>query len=249
MNALRKIIQIHEDRCNGCGKCVIACAEGALAIIDGKARIVSDSFCDGLGACIGICPQGALQIIEREAEPFDENAATEHVRQRGHGYDAARLSAHCRSAKLRQLRQDERVKQDSGRQTNTGEPSALMNWPVKIKLVPEDAMFLRVAHVLVVADCVPFAYPALHRSLMKDRATLSGCPKSDPAQLYLDKLTEIFRQNDIQSITVAVMEVPCCQVMPGIVKEALRAASKNVPVQTVVIGIEGKVLKTANNEK
>lgn len=248
MNALRKIIQIYEDSCNGCGQCVIACAEGALAIIDGKARVVSDSLCDGLGACIGTCPQGALEIIEREAELFDENAAAEHVRQRFRGHDTGHVSAACPSAKVRQLRPGLHATPDSRQLTGFEEPSTLMNWPVKVRLVPPDAMFLRVAHLLIVADCVPFAYPSLHRDFMKDRVALSGCAKFDPTQSYLDKFTEIFRQNDIQSITVAAMEVPCCQMMPGVVKQALRAAGKTVPVQTVVIGIEGKVFKTGNVE-
>ena len=244
----RKIIKIDGVLCNGCGQCVTACAEGAIEIVDGKARVTSDSFCDGLGACIGHCPQGALRIVEREAASFNAHAAVEHAREKDREHDGVRLSLQCPSARLRQLRTAQKGK-DGGRHCpSTTERSTLMNWPVKLKLVPADAMFLKTARLLVVSDCVAFAYPTLHRDFMTDRVVLTGCPKFDDTNWYIQKCADIFKRNTIQSITVIVMEVPCCQAMPRIVERGMRSAGLSIPLKTVIIGIEGEVLKTVSGE-
>lgn len=250
MAGKRKIIHIDETLCNGCGQCVAVCAEGALAIIDGNARVRSDSFCDGLGACIGICPQGALRIIECESAAFDEHAAAEHVRDKVRAHDAAHLAQQCPSARLRWLSSGKQTKESVSHtyQPVSAESSALMNWPVKIKLVSPDAMFLQTADLMIVSDCVPFAYAALHRDFLKDRVVLTGCPKFDDVTLYIRKFADILKHGSIRSITVLVMEVPCCQAMPRIVEQGMRSAGLIIPLKTVVVGMEGEVLKAVNSQ-
>lgn len=243
MKSKRKIIRIDNDLCNGCGQCAIACAEGALAIVDGKAKVISDKYCDGLGACIGDCPQNALKIIEREAEEFDEHSVEEHLAEKKKRADAEKLSYQCPSARIKQFAPNE-----TAEQVTTGKSkSALSTWPVQIRLVPPSAPFLQGADILVVSDCTPFAYPDFHRDFMAGRVLLTGCPKFDDRDVYVQKFAQIFQHNDIKSITVVVMEVPCCQGMPMIVKAGMEEAGRNAPLETVVLGIRGEIIKRIKN--
>jgi len=231
----RKIIEIDEELCNGCGKCVVACAEGALAIIDGKAKLISEVFCDGLGACLGECPTGALRIVEREAEEFDEHAVKEHLK-RLKETKVEILACGCPSHQIREFAET------STTQSFAEIPSALTHWPVQIRLVPASAPFLKNARLLVCADCVPVAYPRLHLDLLPERKIMIGCPKFDPAELYIEKFAEIFEKVPLQSLEVAIMEVPCCKGLVYILHEARKLAKVNLPFKVYTIGVKGEVL-------
>jgi Pyruvate/2-oxoacid:ferredoxin oxidoreductase delta subunit len=239
MTITRKIIQIDENLCDGCGQCVIACAEAAIEIIDGKARVIADRYCDGLGACLGECPQGALTIIEREAEEFDEQAVNARVQEQQQWQEAEKLTRQCPSAQTRQF-----SSRDSSASAQAApSQSELSTWPVQLNLISPDAPFLEDADLLVAADCTPFAYPDLHRDFLKGRVLLCGCPKLDDQEAYVKKFTSIFEHNTIKSVTVLVMEVPCCGGMPKIIEKAMQASGKKVPVETVVVGIEGGIIR------
>ena len=201
---LRKIVEIDEELCNGCEKCVLACQEGAIAIIDGKAKLVGEIYCDGLGACIGECPTGALKIVEREAEEFKSTSKS------------------ISTAKL---------------------TSALTHWPVQIRLVPASAPFLKNAKLLICADCVPVAYPSLHTELLPDRKIMIGCPKFDPADLYIEKFSQIFKDVPLKSIEIAIMEVPCCRGFVYILNEARKIAEKEIFFKIYTFGVKGEILK------
>jgi len=238
----RKIIEIDETLCNGCGACVTGCAEGALAIIDGKARIVADHFCDGLGACIGHCPTGALQIIEREAPEFDEAAVQKRLAATGQSGPEGRHGACPGSATLTMTPcQQANIPTVQG---GAGS-SALASWPIKLRLVPPDAPFLRNARLLLASDCVPPALPAFHTDFLPGRVALLGCPKFDDVPAYVEKLAEIVRANDIKDITVLQMEVPCCAGMSRIATAAVAASGKDVPVTQVVVTRRGAIAGTA----
>ncbi len=236
----RKIIEIDEELCNGCGKCVVACAEGALAIIDGKARLISEVYCDGLGACIGECPTGALKIVEKEAEEFDEEKAKEHLKKLKESQfkssEMSQLACGCPSHQLRELTPQE-TKEFKGEIA-----SALSHWPVQIRLIPAKAPFLREANLLVCADCVAVAYPKLHLDLLPDRKIMIGCPKFDPAELYIEKFAEIFSEVPIKGVEVAIMEVPCCRGLIYILNEARKLAKKDLSFKVYTISIKGEVL-------
>lgn len=221
----RKIVKVNEGLCDGCGLCVPNCAEGALRIIDGKAKLVGDAYCDGLGACLGRCPRGAIAIEEREAEPFDEAIARAHVE------DERNAERVCPSAQV----QTSRAVQIHGAPS----ASALGQWPVHLRLVSVDAPFLKGADLLITSDCVPFALPDLHGSLMRNRAVLFGCPKFDDARGYADKLGEVLRRNDVESMTVVHMEVPCCYGLDWIVKRALEVSGKKIPVRRYIVTLKG----------
>lgn len=241
MKVLRKIIQIDEERCDGCGQCILGCAEGALQLADGKVRVVADKYCDGLGACIGECPTGALTIIEREADEFDE-AAVEALLEHKHEKEATQPIG-CPSARLQIFSHPsacEKANHPASHQS--GEDSALSHWPVQIRLVPADAPFLRGADLLVVADCVPVAYSSIHKDFMAGRVVMMGCPKFDDAQSYIDKFAAVFARAGLNSITVLSMEVPCCSGLPTIVRKGLHASGATIPLTEVVIGIKGKVI-------
>jgi ferredoxin len=239
MKTKRKIIEIDNGLCNGCGQCALACAEGAIEIIDNKARVVSDTYCDGLGACIGECPQNALKIIDREAEEFDERSVQEHRAEKKKWVEAEKLSHQCPSARIKQF-----APHEAPEQVNTLKAkSALSTWPVQIRLVPPHAPFLQGADLLVVSDCTPFAYHDFHRDFMAGRVLLTGCPKFDDRELYTKKFADIFRLNAVKSVTVVVMEVPCCQGMPMIVSAGMDESGKKIPMETVIIGIQGEILK------
>lgn len=243
MKITRKIIEIDEDRCDGCGQCVPSCAEGAIQVIDGKARLVAEKYCDGLGACLGECPKGALAIVEREADRFDEQAVEEHVRgtaEQGHP-DHAALACGCPSSQLQTFSPAPSLAQDSS-SAKSGIDSALSHWPVQIRLVPPSAPFLKGAHLLVAADCTGFACPNFHEDFLRRKVLLVGCPKFDDAQAIVERFTEIFKQADIRSITVVIMEVPCCLGLPAMVDKAMEAAGKRIPLEKVVISARGRVL-------
>ena len=243
--ATRKVVQIEEAKCNGCELCIPNCAEGALRIVDGKAKLISDQFCDGLGACLGHCPQDAITMIEREAENFDEKTVEAHLHN-----PHPRLHSHpepkpqpapwggCPSSRTMHFKTLE-----SG--AETGSPpqsvSMLSQWPVQLKLVPVNAPYFQKADLLVAADCVPFAYPDFHRGFLKGKAVVVGCPKLDDIQYYKEKLTEIFKTNSIKSVTVSFMEVPCCFGLLKATEDAIRASGKNIPLRKAKIGIRGEV--------
>jgi Pyruvate/2-oxoacid:ferredoxin oxidoreductase delta subunit len=244
MKVKRKIIEIDPERCDGCGLCVPSCAEGAIQVIDGKARLVAEKYCDGLGACLGECPNDALHIIERDAEDFDEQAVEEHLKQQSPPEKpAARPSFQgCPSSQLQTFIQPGPAA-PSGPSPSGKQGSALAHWPVQIKLVPPTAPFLKGADLVVVADCAPLAYPDFHQEFLRGKAVMMGCPKFDDVQEYIQKFTDIFKTAGLRSITTVVMEVPCCSGLPWIVNQALQASGKNIPLTEKVIGIRGEVLQ------
>ncbi|OEU61106.1 MAG: 4Fe-4S ferredoxin [Desulfuromonadales bacterium C00003094] len=230
---IRNIVKIDEEKCNGCGLCVPACAEGAIQIINGKAKLVADNLCDGLGACLGDCPQDAITIEQRDASEFDEQAVAtsqQSVKVPVHG-------GGCPSAQAQKLSPPTK---SVIAETETG-PSQLGNWPVQLKLVPPTAPFLAEADLLLAADCVPFAYPDFHQKYLAGKTLLIGCPKLDDVEAYVEKLTAILSQNDIKSLTVLHMEVPCCTGLLSLARQALAASGKEIPFESVIIGIKGDV--------
>lgn len=243
----RQVIKIDEERCNGCGQCVPNCAEGAIQIIDGKARLVSDNYCDGLGACLGHCPMGALGFEEREADEFDETAAVEHVKSiRPENTPAPHNHAHahhggCPSAKVLDFRSEARQAAPAGDQPHL--ESELRQWPVKLYLVSPNAPYFADADLLVAADCTAFAYASVHPDFMRGKALVIGCPKFDDIDEYTSKLTAIISQNNIKSVTVLHMEVPCCFGMKAAVTKAVAAAGKEdtLPVQAKVVTLRGEI--------
>jgi Pyruvate/2-oxoacid:ferredoxin oxidoreductase delta subunit len=242
---VRKIIKINEDKCDGCGLCIPSCAEGALQIIDGKARLISDRFCDGLGNCLGECPQDAIEMIEREAEQFDEEAVEEHLHAQQH--KAQPVSPCGCAGSMEQNFGEKRCHQAGLSQTvqsNLEEPlePELSHWPIQLHLVSPQARFLQGQDLLITADCVPFAYADYHRKLLKGKSLLVGCPKLDDTAAYQVKLKEIFKHNQINSITLAYMEVPCCFGLNQLVRTALKEAGReDVDVEEVIIGVDGSV--------
>ncbi len=243
--ATRKIVKIDEEKCNGCGLCIPNCAEGALQIIDGKARLVSEKFCDGLGACLGHCPQDAITIIEREAEEFDEKAveAFLHKKHEDHPQpqpkpESVPVFAGCPSSRVMQFQVSKPVLYPREERSSV---SQLSQWPVQLKLVPVNAPYFQDADLLVAADCVPFAYPDFHQDFIKGRIVVVGCPKLDDIQYYKEKLTEIFRANAIRTVVVPYMEVPCCFGLVKATEDAIAASGKKIPLQKVKIGIRGDI--------
>jgi NAD-dependent dihydropyrimidine dehydrogenase PreA subunit len=244
MKVNRKIIEIDEERCDGCGNCVPSCAEGALQIIDGKAKLVADLYCDGLGACLGECPTGALSVIEREAEEFDEEAVEGFLNSKEK--EAAKteetLACGCPSSQIQTLKPSAACEEANQPIRAQGAGSALSHWPVQIRLVPPTAPFLKGADLLVVSDCAPVVYPNFQRDFVEGRVVMVGCPKFDDAPEYIEKFADIFKVADIKSVTVLVMEVPCCQGMPVIVEKGMEAANKKIPVEKVVVGVKGDII-------
>lgn len=243
MKGKRKILEINEELCDGCGQCVPACAEGALQVIDGKVKLVAEKYCDGLGACLKDCPKGAISIIEREAEEFDERAVEEYLeeKKRAEKDVETTLFCGCPSSQV-QVFQPYQSKSNY-RMTSTSTTSELSHWPIQIRLVPANAAFLKGAHLLVAADCTPVAYPDFHQIFLKDKVVLLGCPKFDDQQAYVKKFTDIFRESDIKSVTVLDMEVPCCSALPVIVQKGMEFAEKRIPIEEVVISIKGNILR------
>lgn len=231
--AKRKIVKIDEGKCDGCGLCIPNCAEGAIKIVGGKAKLVSDALCDGLGACLGHCPKGAITIEERDAGDFEEK---EVMRKHVHGLSG------CPGSKVLNLcRLSEKAVSSAGNKTGTG--SRLANWPVQIKLVPTDAPYFENADLLVAADCVPFAYPEFHEKLLKGKVLMAGCPKLDDLEAYKEKISVIIKDNTIKSITYAHMEVPCCFGLVGVIQSAISDSGKKIPFKEIVISIKGEKIK------
>jgi Fe-S-cluster-containing hydrogenase component 2 len=246
MKVKRKIIQIDAEKCNGCGVCVPTCAEGAIQIVDGKAKLVAEKFCDGLGACLGECPQDALKVIEREADDFDESAVEEHLQaQKPAKPDEGFPTAHqgCPSARVEVFDPASPCREANQPRSYADSPSALTHWPVQIRLVPPTAPFLKGADLLVAADCTPIAYPNFHRDFLNGKVVMVGCPKFDEVQDYVHKFAEIFKVAGIKSVEVVTMEVPCCQGLPVIVKKGLELAGKKVPMHQIIISTRGELLK------
>jgi len=234
--ALRNIIVIDEEKCNGCGLCAKTCAEGAIKIIHGKAKLVSETYCDGLGVCIGHCPQNAIKIKQREAKPFDEEATKEHLSQMKQPQPASFVCPGMAFAQLRNTAE----KTDSA----AGDVSSqLTHWPVQLKLVSADAPYFANARLLLVADCVPFAMGDFHSRFLRGSSIVIGCPKLDDARFYVEKLADILRANKLKSLSVVHMEVPCCHGLTRIAQEALAKAGVEMTFEDVTIGINGSVSK------
>ena len=232
----RRIIEIDQDKCNGCGACAAACHEGAIAMVNGKAQLIRDDYCDGLGDCLPACPTGAISFVEREAAAYDEQAVLAN-KQKKMRKEGAVLHHGCPGMQLKTVAHRE-----------TREPSApaaqesrLSQWPVQIKLVPVNAPYFDGAKLLIAADCTAYAYAAFHEKFIKGRITLVGCPKLDSVD-YSEKLTEIIASNDIQSVTVVRMEVPCCGGLEHAAKTALQKSGKFIPWQVVTISTDGRIL-------
>jgi Pyruvate/2-oxoacid:ferredoxin oxidoreductase delta subunit len=231
---LRKIIQIDEMKCNGCGECLNSCAEGALALVNGKARLIKEKYCDGLAACLNECPQGALNIVEREADIFDEEEASRHVEDLKEKKKP--LPCGCAGSAEQEI---ERACSCSGKENNFRQESKLSHWPVQLTLVTPGAKFLDGRDAVLIADCVPFAYPNLHQDFLEDQAVLVACPKLDNAEAHLVRLTEIIKKSNLKSLTVLRMEVPCCSGLTRIARKAILDSGANLNFKEVVIGIKG----------
>jgi Pyruvate/2-oxoacid:ferredoxin oxidoreductase delta subunit len=239
--ATRKIVKIDEEKCNGCGLCIPNCAEGALQIVDGKAKLMSEKFCDGLGACLGHCPEDAITVIEREADDFDEKAVEVHLHKQKQAQpkpQPAPVFAGCPSSRAMHFKVPETQTETV---STTPSVSQLTQWPVQLKLVPINASYFQDADLLVAADCVPFAYPNFHQDFLKGKAVVVGCPKLDDVQFYKEKLIEILKANSIKSVTVPYMEVPCCFGLVKATEDAIVGSGKNIPLKKVKIGIRGDI--------
>ena len=246
---VREIVRIDEEKCDGCGQCVPACAEGAIQIVDGKARLVSEMFCDGLGACLGECPNDAITIEQRDAHEFDEEAAKRHVEVSGDPAGAADAApASCPGSAAKVIERCELVERAGEPGGPSKMPSRLGNWPVQLQLVPPEAPYFDGAHLLIAADCVPFAFADFHDALLADRTLIIGCPKLDNAGFYRKKLAQIFIRNDIRAVDVAYMEVPCCFGLVHLVHESLKESGKKIPLTLVKVGIRGDVIETVQVE-
>lgn len=239
---IRNIINIDEDKCNGCGQCIVDCAEAALQIVNGKAKLIKEIYCDGLGACIGSCPTGALTLIQREADPFDELETEKHVHET-RKKEALKKEEPCGCHGSMTVDFTERK---VSRQTSGDVMPELTNWPIQLRLIPVNAPYLQNADMLLAADCTAFSTVNFQSRFIKGKKLIIACPKLDNAQLYYEKLTQMFKENSIKSITVVRMEVPCCGGLISIAKESLIASGKDIPLNEVVIGIRGEVLMNQN---
>ena len=227
---IRKIIHIDTEKCNGCGACAAACHEGAIGMVNGKAKLMRDDYCDGLGDCLPVCPTGAITFVEREAAAYDEQAVLENKKRSGMPKGGG-----CHGHQLRQFSPKTQAAEE------TAPVSQLRQWPCQIKLVPVQAPYFQGADLLIAADCTAYAYGNLHREFMQGKITLIGCPKLDSVD-YSEKLSVIFRENDIQNITLTRMEVPCCGGLELTVKRALAQCGKEIPLEVVTISLDGKIL-------
>jgi ferredoxin len=235
----RNIVKIDEEKCDGCGQCAIACAEGAIEIVDGKAKLISEIYCDGLGACIGQCPLDAITVEKREAPEFDEEATKAHLAKEKN--TQMKTDFVCPGMTTKKLR--EKSKPDDSAQT-AAVPSQLGHWPVQLKLVSPHAPYFANADLLLVADCVPFAMGDFHSRFLKDHSIAVGCPKLDDAQFYIDKLAEILQANKLNSLTVIHMEVPCCSGLTQIAREAVAKSKIEISFKDVTIDLQGNVSRT-----
>ncbi|HPC94394.1 MAG TPA: 4Fe-4S binding protein [Sedimentisphaerales bacterium] len=237
--AIRNIVKIDEEKCNGCGQCVTACAEGAIQIINGKAKLVSETYCDGLGACLGHCPQDAITIEQREAAEFDEEATKAHLAREAEPEPAFA----CPGLAMQQF--DKTVKVEPGDAAEgPATPSRLRHWPVQLRLVARTAPYFADADLLLVADCVPFAMGDFHQRFLKGRSVAMGCPKLDDAEFYIEKLADILRANTIRSLTVVHMEVPCCSGLTRVAREAIARSGRAMGFEDVTVSLRGDVIRS-----
>lgn len=236
---IRKIIQIDEEKCNGCGACASACHEGAIGMVNGKAKLLRDDYCDGLGDCLPTCPTGAISFIKREAAAYDEKAVLENMRKKN---EQKLLSGNshtgCPGSRMQTIQHSPEAASSS--QIQAG--SRLGQWPCQIKLVPVNAPYFNGARLLIAADCSAYAYARMHDDFMRGKITIIGCPKLDNAD-YSEKLAQIIQNNDIQSVTIVRMEVPCCGGLELAAKKALQESGKFIPWQVVTISIDGRILE------
>ncbi|OEC84588.1 MULTISPECIES: ATP-binding protein [Methanobacterium] len=271
----RDVIKINEEKCTGCGECIPGCPEGALQVIEGKARLISDLFCDGLGACIGNCPQGAIEIEQREAEPYDENKVMKNIIRGGPSVIMAHLkhlSDHGQKDLLNQavdflkernidipdyekgasfecacpgsMAVDLNQKPETENEPQIRVSPELRNWPVQLQLLNPNAPYFKNADLLISADCAPFAYANFHQEFLKDKVLIILCPKLDKTiDMYVDKLVEIFEKQDVNSISIVHMEVPCCSGIEVIVRRALEKVQKDIPLKDYTISISGEIIQ------
>ena len=234
---IRQIINIDEEKCSGCGACATACHEGAIGMIDGKAKLLRDDYCDGLGDCLPQCPTGAITFVQREALAYDEEAVKEHQRLQSMVQNQPPAGG-CPGTRMRTL-----TPKDTATEITTSKklPSQLGNWPVQIKLAPVNAPYFSGARLLIAADCTAYSYANFHDEFIKGKVTLIGCPKLDSID-YSEKLTQIIAQNDIESVTIVRMEVPCCGGLEMAVKKALQDSGKFIPWQVVTLSIDGNII-------
>ncbi len=240
---VRKIITIDESKCDGCGLCIPSCEEGALQIVDGKAKLVKDIYCDGLGNCLGEFPQDAIKLIEREADPFDEKAVEEHLErlEKNQQKQPAPEMVSCGAREIRNTSSSGTPKQ-GGMEANTTAPEAeLGHWPIQLHLVNPEARFLQNQDLLIAADCVPFAYADFHKQFLAGRALVIGCPKLDDVDTYHSKLVEVFKRNNLKSITLVHMEVGCCFGLSRLVRSALQEAGVHISLEEIVVGVDGSI--------
>lgn len=237
----RRIIQIDEQKCNGCGACAAACHEGAIEMVNGKAHLMRDDYCDGLGDCLPTCPTGAITFVEREAAPYDEAAVLAAKKNKAPAGGCPGSAVHTLHAGCPGSRAQVLSGGAEAAAVPTAAPSRLRQWPVQIKLVPIEAPFFDGAKLLIAADCTAYAYAAFHERFIRGHITLVGCPKLDSVD-YSEKLTEILRRNDIREVTVVRMEVPCCGGLENAAKRALQASGKFIPWQVVTISTDGRIL-------
>lgn len=238
---IRKIIRIDKEKCNGCGVCADACHEGAIDIINGKAELVREHFCDGLGDCLPECPTGAISFEEREAPEYDEEAVKEAQKKIFAKNQAMTAHAGCPGSKSMQIQRKEASETETTSSTQN-QVSKLQNWPVQIKLAPVNAPYFNGAKLLIAADCTAYAYAGFHQDFIRNKVTLIGCPKLDQVD-YSEKLTAIIQNNDIQSVTIVRMEVPCCGGLEMATRKALQNSGKFIPWQVITIGIDGNIIE------
>jgi NAD-dependent dihydropyrimidine dehydrogenase PreA subunit len=228
---VRNVVKIDEDKCNGCGKCVSACAEGAIKLINGKAKLISETYCDGLGACLGHCPQDAITVEKRECDDFNEQAVKKHLESEKNSSPLKGFV--CPGTQAKQFTKKSSTKGDVC--------SQLSHWPIQLKLVSTSAPFLKDTDLLLAADCVPFAMGDFHSKLLKDHSVIIACPKLDDNELYVDKLSDMFKINNIKSVAVVHMEVPCCFGLTRIVQQAIANSGKNLNFEDITISLDGQI--------
>lgn len=231
--AIRNIVKIDEEKCNGCGKCVTACVEGAIKLINGKAKLVSETYCDGLGACLGHCPMDAITVEKRECAQFDEEAVKKHLASESKPQTAHPHGFVCPGTMAKQFAKKDAIQGDT--------TSQLTHWPVQLNLISPNAPFLKDADLLLAADCVPFAMGDFHSKLLKDHKVIIACPKLDNVEPYIEKLTQIIKSGVIKSLTVVHMEVPCCFGLVRIVQQAIANTGKNFEFKDITISLDGQI--------
>ncbi len=241
--AVRKIVKIDEEKCNGCGQCESNCAEGALRIIDGKARLLKEEYCDGLGACLGACPQDAITVEERESEAFDQAAVEEHIARsdKPNVAHAEPAAGGCPGSRAMQFKRPAAEKSGPAAGVGGGGAGELGHWPVQLALVPVEAEFYQDAELVLTADCAAYAMGDFHRRFLHGRAVAIACPKLDDLSPYVEKLAEILRRNRIRGLVLVRMEVPCCGGIVRLGQEAAARSGRVLPVREVTVGVDGEV--------